>query len=77
MNPQLFSLIFLSRLCGGEFFNLAKIKIRKFLSRLCGGECALPISMNAAFFLSRLCGGEYAASAKTTSFIVSKPPVWR
>ena len=52
------NLTFLSRLCGGEAFELDKDLLFKFLSRLCGGEDSRYELHRQLLFLSRLCGGE-------------------
>ncbi len=52
------ALVFLSRLCGGEFSAFAVTGAHAFLSRLCGGECLIDPTEILTQFLSRLCGGE-------------------
>ena len=56
------SLLFLSRLCGGEVALAWLALLRLFLSRLCGGEASPILDFIKVFFLSRLCGGEAKAS---------------
>ena len=51
-------IIFLSRLCGGEFGVGFGNRDKGFLSRLCGGESSGTVPLNSPRFLSRLCGGE-------------------
>ena len=72
-----FDLAFLSRLCGGEFKQLANFVIVNFLSRLCGGEFAILWVCIGTHFLSRLCGGECLFGKKMRDNDFSKPPVWR
>ena len=52
------SLLFLSRLCGGEDSLSSTTSLPFFLSRLCGGEVVIDRWVILHQFLSRLCGGE-------------------
>ena len=52
------TVLFLSRLCGGEEVKEAKQATTSFLSRLCGGEADRVKPLISDTFLSRLCGGE-------------------
>ena len=79
MQSSGYTLIFLSRLYGGEH---AKVPIMDdfpdFLSRLYGGEHARFMSTSAGSdFLSRLYGGERASNVPLTLPSISKPPVRR
>ena len=56
--------LFLSRLCGGEFYHGSEIGKGDFLSRLCGGECVIDEMRMFPNFLSRLCGGEWRQTGK-------------
>ena len=71
------SAIFLSRLCGGEFYaNNSDLRV-SFLSRLCGGEFCGSALYSYMSFLSRLCGGEVIKLISKRIGIISKPPMWR
>ena len=59
VQQKLIELLFLSRLCGGEFLQNALIATKLFLSRLCGGELVEKVENAICSFLSRLCGGEF------------------